>query len=94
MLDDATAFSGLVETGERLHAGALSPVALTRAMLDRIAARDGALHAYELVMGESALAEAATAEREIAAGRIRAQRRRGTSGDISSSSRLASPTST
>ena len=70
-LADDLAFAGLVETGERLHAGALSPVELTRAMLERIAARDGALHAYETPMPESALAEAEAAEREIAGGRVR-----------------------
>ncbi len=71
MLDDAQAFAGLVETGERLHSNALSSLDLTRAMLERIAALDGALHAYETVMADSALAEAAAADREIAAGRIR-----------------------
>lgn len=70
-LPDEVAFAGLVEIGERLHAGALSPVELTRAMLDRIAARDGALHAYETVMAEGALAEAEAAAREIAAGAVR-----------------------
>ena len=40
-------------------------------MLDRIAALDGRLHAYETVMAEQALAAAATAEREIAAGNDR-----------------------
>ena len=70
-LADGLAFAGLVEVGERLHAGDLSPVALTRAMLDRIAAHDGALRAYETVMAEGALAEAAAAEREIASGAVR-----------------------
>ena len=64
------AFSGLVELGRRIAARELSSIALTRAMLERIAAHDGALHAYETVMAESALAEAAAADREIAAGRV------------------------
>jgi len=70
-IPDGLAFAGLCEVGERLHAGELSPLALTRAMLDRIAALDGTLRAYQTVMPEAALAEAATAEREIAAGRVR-----------------------
>ncbi len=70
-LPDGLAFAGLVETGGRLRARELSSVELTRGMLDRIAAHDGALHAYERVLGESALAEAARADREIAAGTVR-----------------------
>ncbi len=68
-LPDDLAFVGLVETSELIAVGQLSSVELTRGMLDRIAARDGALHAYETVMAESALAEAAAADREVAAGR-------------------------
>ena len=49
----------------------LSPVALTRMMLDRIHTLDGRLHSYARVMTDSALAAAAEAEREIAAGRYR-----------------------
>lgn len=70
-LPDDIAFFGLVEVGGHLATGDLSSVELTRAMLDRIADRDGALHAYETVMAEGALAEAAAADREIAAGRRR-----------------------
>ncbi|MBI2886972.1 MAG: Asp-tRNA(Asn)/Glu-tRNA(Gln) amidotransferase subunit GatA [Chloroflexi bacterium] len=46
----------------------LSPVELTRAFLDRIAALNGKLNAYITVAGESALAEARTAEAEILRG--------------------------
>ena len=67
-MDDALAFSELTEVAEKLRTKALSPVELTRAMLDRIAALDGKLHSFELLMPESALAEAKTAETEIAAG--------------------------
>jgi len=49
----------------------LSPVELTRAVLDRVAAVDGQLHAYIHLMAESALREARAAEAEIAAGRWR-----------------------
>jgi aspartyl-tRNA(Asn)/glutamyl-tRNA(Gln) amidotransferase subunit A len=46
----------------------LSPVELTRAILERIAAVDGKLHAYLKLTAESALAEARTAETEIQKG--------------------------
>jgi aspartyl-tRNA(Asn)/glutamyl-tRNA(Gln) amidotransferase subunit A len=49
----------------------LSPVALTRHYLDRIAALESRLHAYVLVTGDHALAEARTAEAEIAGGHWR-----------------------
>ena len=68
---DELAFASLCAVGRRLHAGELSPVELTRAMLDRIAVLDGGLHAYQTPMPDSALAEAESAEREIASGRIR-----------------------
>jgi len=49
----------------------LSPLELTRAVLDRIAAVDAKLHAYINLMSDSALAEAKTAETEIASGKWR-----------------------
>jgi aspartyl-tRNA(Asn)/glutamyl-tRNA(Gln) amidotransferase subunit A len=49
----------------------LSPVELTRAVLDRIQAVDGKLHAYINLMAESAMAEARAAEAEIANGKWR-----------------------
>ena len=67
-LPEDLAFAGLVDMGRQVAARDLSSVELTRAMLERIAAHDGALHAYETVMAESALAEAAAADRQIAAG--------------------------
>jgi aspartyl-tRNA(Asn)/glutamyl-tRNA(Gln) amidotransferase subunit A len=49
----------------------LSPVELTRAVLDRIDAVDGKLHAYINLMADSAMAEARTAEAEIQRGNWR-----------------------
>ncbi len=49
----------------------LSPVELTQAVLDRIAAVDGKLHAYINLMAESALDEARAAETEISRGNWR-----------------------
>jgi aspartyl-tRNA(Asn)/glutamyl-tRNA(Gln) amidotransferase subunit A len=49
----------------------ISPVEVTRALLDRIAAHDGKLHSFIRVTPELALSEAAAAERELQAGRRR-----------------------
>src|SRR6266478_4471618 len=49
----------------------LSPVEVTRALLDRIASHDGKLHSFIRVTPEVALAEAAAAERDLMAGRRR-----------------------
>ena len=64
-------YLGLVEVGQQIHAKKLSPVEVTRAMLDRIERLDGRLKSFAYVMANSALAEAAVAEREIAAGKVR-----------------------
>ena len=61
----------LTELTRRMHAGALSPVAVTQAMIDRIAKLDGTLRSYVLVLPEQALAKAKQAEEEIARGDIR-----------------------
>ncbi|MGB7948111.1 MAG: amidase [Candidatus Binatia bacterium] len=49
----------------------LSPVELTRAVLDRIGAVDGKLHAYIDLMADKALGEARLAEEEISHGKWR-----------------------
>jgi aspartyl-tRNA(Asn)/glutamyl-tRNA(Gln) amidotransferase subunit A len=59
------------EAQELIKRRQLSPVELTRAVLDRISAVDGKLHAYINLMSESALAEARAAETEITAGKWR-----------------------
>jgi amidase len=61
----------LTELAARIKAGDVSPVAVTRAQLDRIAALDGELASYALVMADVAMAQAEAAEAEIAAGRYR-----------------------
>src|SRR5919201_5828648 len=65
------AFLPVAALAEHLRRRDLSPVEVTRVFLDRIAAHDPDLASYITVTGESALAEAAAAEREIAAGRYR-----------------------
>src|SRR3989304_3644866 len=49
----------------------LSPVDLARAMLERIEAVDGEIHAYYDLMADSAMAAARGAEAEILQGRYR-----------------------
>ena len=56
---------GIAEAARRIATRDLSPVELTRAVLDRIAATDGVLHAYIAVTAERAMAEARQAEAEI-----------------------------
>ena len=71
MIDEALLDRPVGEIARDLHARRLSPVELTRACLDRVAALDGTLHAFVTVTSDRALAEAKRAEKEIAAGRVR-----------------------
>ena len=59
------------EAQKLIRSRALSPVELARAILKRIEAVDGQLHAYLNLMADSALAEARAAEAEILQGRYR-----------------------
>jgi aspartyl-tRNA(Asn)/glutamyl-tRNA(Gln) amidotransferase subunit A len=59
------------EASSAIAAGSLSPVALSEAYLDRIAALDGQLHSFVLVLRDQALMAAHAAEAEIKAGRSR-----------------------
>ncbi|TAJ84848.1 hypothetical protein EPO44_16650 [bacterium] len=59
------------EAQKLIRSRALSPVELTRAILERIEAVDGKLYAYLNLMADSALAEARQAEAEILRGRYR-----------------------
>jgi aspartyl-tRNA(Asn)/glutamyl-tRNA(Gln) amidotransferase subunit A len=61
----------LAEASRAIAKGELSPVALTEAYLARIAALDGELHSYVLVLTDQALGAARTAEAELKAGRSR-----------------------
>ena len=64
-------YLSLRETARRIATREVSPVDLTREMLARVAAVDPVLKSYATVMADSAMAEAETAAREIAAGRYR-----------------------
>ena len=59
------------EAQKLIQSRALSPVELTRALLKRIEAVDGQLHAYLNLMADSAMAEARAAETEILQGQYR-----------------------
>lgn len=65
------AMTTLIATAQRIQSRELSPVELTRHLLDRIAAIDGRFHSYVTVLADQALAQAAVAEAEIAQGRYR-----------------------
>ena len=64
----------LTELAARIRAREISPVAVTRSQLERIASVDAALGSYALVMADVAMAEAAAAEAEIAADAVRRAR--------------------
>jgi aspartyl-tRNA(Asn)/glutamyl-tRNA(Gln) amidotransferase subunit A len=64
-------FLGIAEAARLIERRQLSPVALTHAFLDRIAAIDPQLDAYLLVTAEQALDQARAAEAEIMAGKYR-----------------------
>ncbi|MBT1515785.1 amidase [Bradyrhizobium sp. SRL28] len=61
----------LTELAACIRAGKISPLEVTRALLERIAALDGELCSYVQVMADTAMAQAETAHDEIAAGRYR-----------------------
>ena len=65
------AFLTIAELGRLYDQRELSPVEVTRSLLDRVAAHDAKLHSFIRVTPEAALAEAQAAERELMAGRRR-----------------------
>src|SRR5262245_10890225 len=65
------AFLTIAELGRLYDQRELSPVEVTRSLLDRIAAHDAKLHSFIRVTPEAALAEAQAAERELMAERRR-----------------------
>src|SRR3954469_20360701 len=64
-------FLTIAEAGRLIERRQLSPVALTRAFLERVAAIDPQLNAYLLVTAERALDKARAAESEIMADNYR-----------------------
>jgi aspartyl-tRNA(Asn)/glutamyl-tRNA(Gln) amidotransferase subunit A len=70
-MSDALHYFTVAEASRQIASGNLSPVALTEAYLERIAAIDGKLNAYLLVLADQARAAAREAEAAIRAGRRR-----------------------
>ncbi|MDV8107508.1 amidase family protein, partial [Rhodococcus sp. IEGM 69] len=66
--NDGDRSPGLVEQAQALASGATTSVAATRAALDRIDASQPTLNAFKVIRRNKALAEAAEADRRIAAG--------------------------
>src|SRR5690606_40443292 len=65
------AYMSLVEVASLLQKRELSPVELTRHLLDRIERVDKRLHSYRTVFAERALEQARQAEAEISSGAYR-----------------------
>ncbi|HUK01638.1 MAG TPA: amidase [Steroidobacteraceae bacterium] len=68
---EALHFRSLQTLASQIASSALSPVDVTRYLLDRIARLDGHLKSYATVTAEQALTDARDAEREIRAGKYR-----------------------
>jgi amidase len=64
-------YASLADVARLIETRQLSPVELTRRLLDRITAVDGRLHGYVTLMADQAMASARRAEAEIRAGRYR-----------------------
>ncbi|MEH2544838.1 amidase [Bradyrhizobium sp. AZCC 2262] len=64
-------YATLLETADAIKSRKISPVELTKAMLDRVARLEPSLHSYATVTSELALSQAFRAEAEIAAGHYR-----------------------
>ena len=73
--DTQLAFSSIEEIAALFRKRKLSPVDVTKLMLDRIAAHDSKLNAYITVCAELALQQAKRAERELFAGKGKKQDR-------------------
>src|ERR1700746_793228 len=67
----AVAFLTIAELNRAYRSREVSPVEVTKALLERIATHDGALHSFLRVTEGVALREAAPAERELMAGTSR-----------------------
>jgi Asp-tRNA(Asn)/Glu-tRNA(Gln) amidotransferase A subunit family amidase len=66
---DDLAWLSLADAADGIRRRLLSPVELTRALIDRIARLDPAINAFLRFTPEAALAEAKAAEAEISSGR-------------------------
>jgi amidase len=67
-MSDNIHYLSLLEVSDRIRRGETSSVAVTEALIDRIACVDSKLHSVQLLLAESALNEARKADSELAAG--------------------------
>ena len=67
-MSEAIAYATIRELGQRYRARQLSPVEVTRALLERIDKLDGGLHAFITLTPERALADARAAEEALGRG--------------------------
>src|SRR4029450_8687307 len=68
---DELCIGSLIDAAALIKTGGVSPVELTRAMLERFERLDGRLYSYLTVPPEQALSAARTAEAEILRGELR-----------------------
>ncbi len=61
--------TGVIEIAAGVRSGAVTAVSVVEEHLDRIAAGDGEIHAFNTVVSERALAAAAAVDRAVADGR-------------------------
>ncbi|MBT5778693.1 MAG: amidase [Rhodospirillaceae bacterium] len=71
MASDELHYLTLLEAGQKIKAGEISSAELTEAMLARIWKLNGTLHPYVTILAETAKAEAAQADAELARGEAR-----------------------
>jgi amidase len=64
-------YSELIEVSRRVQKKELSPIEVTKAVLDRIDTVDKSLHSYALVLHDRALQQAKSAEQQILKGEIK-----------------------
>jgi amidase len=70
-IEDSLHFASLLDMARLIESRQLSPVEVTRYMLDRIETVDGRLKSYATVMADGAIEAARKAEQEIAGGSYR-----------------------
>ena len=71
MTDATLGYLEISEASDRIRSGALSPVELTGAALERIDAKDHAIKAFVTRLDDQALADARAAEKRVSDGGYR-----------------------
>ena len=71
MTDEPLYYLEIAEAAARIEKKALSPIELTRAVLDRIDEKDGEVKAFVTLLRDQALSDAEAAEKRVQAGEYR-----------------------